>query len=296
MKTVTLILLCFWTSISLAQITTGSVKKRAEQKVENRANQKVDQAIDKGIDAIEGLFRKKKKSTGTEENQTSSTSEQNPSPRPSATKDIDFVASQNDFIGTVAMEYRFYKNDKEEKDSPMVIEMHLSKVATAMKMVNSKGPTSLFIMYLDQNKIIMVTDIESKGMAMEMKRPNLDKYDDIQANVEKTGNTRTIDGYSCQEYIITVDDQKTTAWTTKDITYDYNSFQKSMMAIAKMNPKSNNNFIGDIDGFPIEMISLSKNGKEKVVVTIKEFKEGSYDASLFDTSGLEIMKIPSFGN
>jgi len=51
-----------------------------------------------------------------------------------------------------------------------------------------------------------------------------------------------------------------------------------------------------MEGFPVEMISVSKNGKEKTIIKTKDFKEGTYDESLFDLSGYNIMKIPSFGN
>ena len=298
MKKSIFILFCFCSSICFSQLTPTSVKKRAEQKAENRANQKVDQTIDKGLDAIEGLFKKKKKKAPQTQNEnTSAPSVEYPARESNKTsRNEDFVPSQYEFIGTVVMEYRFYKNDKEEKHSPLVVEMHLSKVATAVKMLSDKNPTSVIIMHLDQNKMTMLTDIEKKGMAIEMKQPNLSKYEEMEVDVEKTGNTRNINDYQCQEFIITTDGHKTSTWTTKEISFDYSSFQNSMLALSKMNPQGKTNYYGDLEGFPIEMVSLSDNGKEKIVITTKEFTEGSYDASLFDTSGYDIMKMPSFGN
>jgi len=179
MKSLTILILCLVSHTSYSQINTGTVKKRAEQKVENRANQKVDQALDKGLDAIEGLFKKKKKTSEPKQESSSKTNAPSTTPTTSTNhtdNGENFVAVKNDFLGTVTMEYRFFKNEKEEKHSPLVIEMHLSPDATAMKMIYEKNPTSLFILHLDQNKITMVTDIENEGMAMEMKRPKLDKF------------------------------------------------------------------------------------------------------------------------
>jgi len=93
-----------------------------------------------------------------------------------------------------------------------------------------------------------------------------------------------------------MDQQTTTSWNTKDLDIDWDAFQESMMAMAQMNPKSKNNFYGDLEGYPIEMIVLSKNGKEKTVIKTTSLKQGTYDKSKFDVSKYNVMKIPSFGN
>jgi len=301
MKYIILLVFISCSTLSFAQLTPGEVKKKAERKVENRANQKVDQAIDKGLDALEGLFKKKSKKPEKESAKDYPTDQPKSSSsetKPTSKKKSDFVPSKNTFLGTVKMEYRFFKNDKEEKHSPMEIEMHNSEDATAMKIDHTDAPSSLMILHLDRDKISVITDHDGQKMAMEMNRPNLAKYDSKigEYDIQKTGNTKTIDGYRCAEYIITGDDQKTICWATKDLNVDWKAYSESMMAMSKMNKNSKNDYFGEMEGFPIEMTTTFKNGKEKVVIKTLEVKEGTYDASLFDLSGYNMMKIPSFGN
>lgn len=278
-------------------------ENRAKQKANRRVDNKIDGGIDKGLDAIEGIFKKKDKK------------EEPANPKPETTVTNDSEQSSNAmskmFGGDVDIQdsYSFDHNvklsiqtfDKNGKaGEALESRMYFSESEPNFGMdVQAQGAES-FIIY-DMQTYQMVTLIDNGGQKMGMAL-NLDPavfedknepVDNTKYSFVKTGNTKVISGYNCEEYKMESSesnpDYDHTYWLTNDIDANWmGTFSNAMSS----NKNMSKNFEVPKDypkGSMIQMISESRKNKEKSITTVKEYKKN--DRVTISTKGYQLMNM-----
>lgn len=289
MKSIILLIFLSFSFIGEAQIIPNPLKK-ATRKIEEKI-------IEMGVEEIEGVFEKEmiEKDSTEISSEGRMDNEQPPARNNSEQEDIPFVP--NSFIGSLHLTMTSFKNDKMEKNNPIEVELHLKKDKTGMVMAVPDNPKSLMIMDLKDNKIIMVQDMEGERKGMKMKRPNFNmtkKMTDQEVDIQKTGKTKVIDGYRCEEYILTTEDGVSHAWVTKDLKAHWSDLNSSFMGLSNAGKDQDQNQFKDVDGFPIESTYVSSNGKDKMVTRCTNIKPGVVNEGLFDMGKYSIQDLSKY--
>lgn len=254
--------------------------KKLQKKIENKIERKLEKKADeKAEQALDSVFvdrpSKRKKSKQKEKN-----------PKDNSTEMDDFnlgemmeavmnrkpveISDSYNFDITVTMEVATSGNN------PMVMKTSYGDGAHYIEMGNGMTIIS------DYKNEAMITLDEDKKTAQAMSLGLLKKFEnsEIEANttdlediqIKRTGKTKTISGYRCEQYIIKGTDFNTEGWFTKEINFDMLAHSKSMPEMFKTS-SSQAMMQGDI-GFPMEMTSTT-NKNEKVIMKVLEISEKS---------------------
>ncbi len=286
--TIAIILLNF--SIGFTQTTPENAPTPTE-KPDKSLEEELEEAANKGLESLEKLFNKKpKNSTDRPESKEKATSsEKEASERKSS------VPHKNYFVGSFNATLESYTKDKMDKFSPMLVEYHFGPEDMAMKMTSDGKPTSVMIIDINEESMIMVIDMEEKqAIKTDISRMMTKDWGMETYEARKTGNSKTIDGYSCEEYEITSDDGVTTTWVTKELGLDSKKMMENLFYFSKASKQSFAESLKKIDGFPIMTTTITKNGKSKLVMKYSDIKIGTYDTAIFNTAQYDIMEMPSF--
>lgn len=148
-----------------------------------------------------------------------------------------------------------------------------------------RSSTSIFD--IDNNQMISL--IESSGMkigiiiAFDPEESTVDESE--QAKFKKTGKTKLILGYTCDEYIS--DDKESISEIWLAIGEDL-GFRRAMNFMSGNSKGNDAAYPTDApSGFMMEMTSINKSNKEKVVMKVTEVNKGS--KSSVSTSGYQFM-------
>lgn len=132
-----------------------------------------------------------------------------------------------------------------------------------------------------------------KDAAMDLS--NADNGEAAEAPEPKaTGNKKTINGFSCEEYVIeSKDGAKTTLWITKDIP-NADQLLKELDALsAEMNPMKNATKAMDLPGFPVQTIIENTSLGGKTTVTVAGLSQDAVADSDFKApEGYKKMEMP----
>lgn len=203
----------------------------------------------------------------------------------------------NEFVGSFTMEMHTFKKGVEEKDSPMNVHFWSKEDMILMQPEVEKKGGEMKILTDLKNKyqytLMTDEDGERTGIRQPKKKITVENEDEKgeDMNVKKTDATRTIEGHLCHEYVGSNSDGKWTAWVADDIEAPFQQMIQNMSGVAgsKKEPAAE----VPEDAFPLESTWESADGKEKMVMYVKDLKVGSVDESVFDISGYEIMEMPS---
>lgn len=147
-----------------------------------------------------------------------------------------------------------------------------------------KGEKQFIVMDMEQEYMATFTESDGQKVAMSMPLPmnmlssmaskEMEKQEE-DFTFNKTGNTRTINGYHCTEYVVTTDDMIQHLWMTKDVDFKF-TFSEIFGQMMKNQQQRFENPLVD-EGYPIliEMIE-TKNKNRKSYMRTKEIKEGSF--------------------
>lgn len=297
--------------------TVERSKERAKQKTNNRIDNKIDNKIDEGLDAIEGIFKRKKKKKKDEdenentdnssENQSSETAEQN--------EGTDFlnkmlggggnidIKSSYSFNSNFTMHTEMYKKNG-KKDGDLFIRYYNATdpnyMAMEMLQATSEGKTEKIQskVIVDGSQQTMITIMEETGQAVAMKIPNVEDYEQAQeqekspeeamkdVKVTRTGRTKNILGYTCYETIMETEDMKAISWTTKQV--EISQF-KAFAGMFIQNKKDKNQLMAMPMEFTMEMESTDKKTGEKTKMTVTEINTNQN--STIDMSKYKVMDM-----
>lgn len=293
-------------------------KERAKNKTNNRIDNKVDQKIDEGLDAIEGLFKRKKKKK-QKDNDNKNEEEENANEETQNNTDAGAsnvlenlfggkaeVRPVYNFDGNFVMRMESYKkNGKKEGDSytryfnakePDIMALQMMKTEKNGAMGESMG-TSIFD--AKNQTVVSITDDNKQAFAMKM--PNLEDFNeakdqetkqkpDTDMKITRTGKTKKILGYTCYETIMENNEMKAISWTAKDVPL---SQFKAFAGLMAQNKNAQQKMYALPFEFLMEMESTDKKSGEKLKMTVVELNIDKQ--SSIQMSDYKLMEMPNLG-
>ena len=153
----------------------------------------------------------------------------------------------------------------------------------------SKKSSDTYVLIFDFNRNISITLFENDGQKMRMaygydyaamsQAVDMDdemvEGDDINASFKKTGNSKSIMGYDCDEYLVETDENITRYWVTKTPITGQASFwgQNNPFLTAKIKSQNPSLFENLPSGNMMEAHMESKKDKSVVEMKVTELKE-----------------------
>lgn len=202
------------------------------------------------------------------------------------------------FIGSFRMEVHTFKNNQEDKHSPVNMRIW-SRADMLLYELVIPGQTQQMRMLTDLRTNYAYTLIgngQGGGTAMKMKRPDLGSLVDDKKSekpqITVTKETRMIEGHYCTKMIATSKEGTWTAWVATGLRSAFLDMARAMDGQAA---QQNRFARTDVEGFPLEYEWVPASGDERVVCNIKELVVGKVDEKLFDLNGYQLIEMPSFG-
>lgn len=203
------------------------------------------------------------------------------------------------FDSEVVMEMKEYDGETQKNTSD--IKFYASKKHDNLGYimnVTTHGQSMAAKIIMDAGDNTMTTLIEQGGMKMGMQY-DMSKMGDAaaamtgsasgekgDAEMKKTGKTKTILGYKCYEYEVTNDKSYSTVWVAEDL--NMSSFFTAFSKMQGMGQK----FGGDMPtGFPMQINSWpnGKSAAQKYVMEVTAINKSK--ATSISTEGFNIMKL-----
>lgn len=302
--------------ISAQNNKVEEVKGRAERKAENRLDRRIDQGLDKGLDKLEGLFKrkKKKKNKNSGNGQADNNSSNNGNPNINLggmfgkQKEVD-LPNQYNFVADMTMEMKNYKKNPEKADVNKIKYLFPStdKEYFGFEMAETadkNAPTYTSI--LQPEEMIVFMPMEGKKyyyvMDFESIAENIDTDNDNQEEVpeiKKTGKTKKILGYLCEEYFFEDEDMTGNYWITSELSEMGDQMTGVFFAMGQQfqNKKKKKKLERKDWPFPqkgmvLQMINYDKKSKEtteSTAVEINPKKNSSFDPSPYQPMSIEAM-------
>jgi len=167
--------------------------------------------------------------------------------------------------------------------------------------INQEGVQSELVYDLEKGEMItlMQTGGQKMGTTMKIDKAMVDAYQNESTpeksempQFEKTGNTETISGYSCDEYIVSSTEAmkggSAVYWITDETDADWVRSMGNMSSMNKKMPDLYADAGYPADGSVIRMILTDEKG-EQVIMTVKEAEtNGKF---VINTGGYTFMNI-----
>jgi hypothetical protein len=174
------------------------------------------------------------------------------------------VQAEYSFSSNVYVQIQNYKKNGEKDGDASNVRYHFSNedyFGTEMIMTDKKGNTTESIGISEFKKSQMISLITSDGdktgtvMKVDLQKAAEKSKDTSDIKITKTGRSKKVLGYTCEEYIMTdKDGNKTEYWNTSELKYD----MSKMFA----GDRSGNQPKNYESGFMMEMTYLDKDGKK----------------------------------
>lgn len=276
---------------SIARSAMNQAKNSVENRAEKEVDKKVDEAVNKSIDkALES------DSTGEKENTLKAAGKQEDADSVRASKIMKSFGMSNDikhkelysFTAQITMISEI--TDAEgEKLAPVeyAVSFNENNSDANFQFSDQTGKSTTMI-YDQENKCMLMLSNAEGGKTGFATKIDVDANqsksgkteDEVDDCMKKTGNSKTISGYSCAEYRCETSDEITTAWVTKQFSSSNNKLFKNSGA-GKGSYKTNG-----LDGMVIQYETKSKKDKSAMVMTVKNINMNK--ASSFSTKGYQI--------
>jgi len=278
-------------------LTSFSVNAQFINKIKNAAERGVSRAIEKKVESeMEKIARRKldkmfKDVYGTDD----------PSSIP--TVDIEKMMSSiyNDIEVDESYEFEGYAileitgmDEKGKQNEPIFLTSYFSENSkiTGMKFTDSeKKEDGTYVLIYDFNRNAGITLLENEGEKMRMtfaydyasmsesvmadQAEGKENLEDV--SFKKTGNSKTILGYECEEYLIETEENITHYWVTKTSITGNTPFwsQNNPFLTARMKDQNPDMFNNLPTGNMMEAHVVSKVDKSKIDMITKELLENS---------------------
>jgi len=299
----------------LGNLLKDRIKQRAEQKAKQRVEQELNKKVDETVEeALDEVFKDRSKSGDEKVSNKEASSEKADMDSEEAAQRAAIEAmmgGEDDSIdtpfiplettGAMTMTMNNYTNGKLAKDNPITIRMTFDRNRVGMHMSQGGKPFSIMIHKLEEKKIVVINNIDGKPQAMEMSsklfmrgargKKAKDMVGDM--DIKKTGNRKTVQGYDCEEYIITSEDGVTTSWVTQDAPISSEDMQMMFAKGFNMGEMFEGQDWKDFTGLAIESTSVFNKGKDRTEMTISDIST-KIDNSIFDVSKYDVQKLPGF--
>lgn len=288
LKITSIVFLLISYSAAKAQGVLKKLENRVKDRTENRTERKVDQTVDKVLDRVFG----DKPDGGASEPEDEEIADDNAYENENVSSegiDLSDILSKRlgddcqakdayTFDGNVVMKY-VATEKKGKKTEEMSMRMHFTKDGSATAIVyleNTMGleaESSIVVVDMDDSLTVMNMTVsgQSINMCTDIRESMLSTAqnssgfsDDDAAAWTKTGKTKTILGYLCQEYIQEEQGNRTTAWVTEEI----DNFMIGAGPSTRSGPVSTMKLPDNVPmGYPLETTILSSDGNSVTIIT-----------------------------
>ncbi|MCI4668412.1 MAG: DUF4412 domain-containing protein [Bacteroidia bacterium] len=285
-----------------------SAENKAEEKVEEKTGEAVDKTIDKAFDklfkkveeAIEG-DKKDETTEGskTEKGSTGKESKDSDSKVTIKPSEPDPNVEPSSWIGSYRM--RTEETDKKGKMTegfPQTNTFYIEKykIAFENKADDRKEQATVIIDRQYRQMTTKMIDEDGTKQAITLPLPSMtveveDTDGDINEsrdNFKKTGRTKTIAGYKCEEYTYENDEVNSSIWLAPNMGADFREFF-SWVSI-KDNKKGGYTSYDEFypfSGAIMESTSLDKESGKETHMIVEDVSKGSVNPEIFSLDGYE---------
>lgn len=313
-KTVLILtLILFIGQVSNGQSFLDRMKQKANKKIEKRLEEKLDKAMDKQLDDIENSIDSLGAADGATETEDGIQSRLN-----NMMKGIGMsgepvpIDDSYAFTELVQMHIEsFDKSNKKTSEGDFITHLNPDAQSMAYEVVSGdigENQQGLFIIDTKNKAIILLNDTEGEktgivyGMggvfgdignqiAEEANDEEEDMPDNIFANpnVTKTGKTKTIAGYKCEQYTYNDEETESEFWITDELKTSSSDF---FSALFKTSVYTN----GMGWGYVMESASKYKNTGDATKMTVTKVDKNSHQnfkLSEYQITNLGTLNMPS---
>lgn len=311
--------------LEYAKKKTEKVKRQAAKKGEEKADVEIDKLIDKGFNKLDNLGNKQDSSStvvndqvqepdAVESQPTTNHHQSNSSSSEQARfnslmgalgVETEEVHYENEYVFHTKLRMKFTSfdasgNETSSGDFTTYMNNENSNFAYEAKEEETEKQ-SLFIYDLkNQCNIILGTDENEKsgmvlGINSEMseafQQASPEDYEDMEdmstynPNLKKTGKTKSINGYTCDQYVYKDSVSYSEIWITKEIDMNMNNATQSVL-------KTSTYMYGMPYGFMMAFDAKDLETNERSTMQVIEIEDNK--KTRFDLSGYNITNIGSF--
>ncbi|MGD9930315.1 MAG: DUF4412 domain-containing protein [Mangrovibacterium sp.] len=285
------------------------VQDKISNKVEERVDEKVDEEVDKSLDKV---------LEGDSANKPVSEEERQQERMGKFMKGLGMsgepvpVDNAYSFDSKIQMHIESYKgNGEKESDGDFITYVSPSMKNFAYEFVSGDIGTKgkgIFIMDLKNKAMIILSEEDGKKTGIvygfdisELNTADYDAYEDLNEEsieninlnpyLKKTGRTKTIEGYKCEEYKYDnpEEDTEATFWMSKEVNMATRDWMSSIFKSAAYSH-------GMPWGFIMESEAINKETKERNIMKVTDIDQNAnkkFDLSGYQITNLGSMKIPN---
>ncbi len=285
-----------------------TIQEKVEEKVEERTEQKVDEAIDKQLDKVEESIDKnssEEKTSPAEKGKEREARMQNMLKGIGMSGEPVPVADHYTFKNLIEMQIETYdKNGKKESQGSFITHLNPENRAMAYEAISGDiGQSGQGIFIIDAENGATIILNEEKGektgivygisaffssIGETIENENIAETPEAyltNPNVKKTGRTKKIAGYSCDEYRYNDETSESEIWITQDLKMNTQDFFSTLF--------KTNLYAGGIPwGYMMETTSIDKESGEKSFMQVTRVDSDS--DKRFNLSDYQITNLGSF--
>lgn len=134
-------------------------------------------------------------------------------------------------------------------------------MCTVVAGTDVEGVSNYSIIDLDQDAMFIFLNQGGQKfkMSSDLKLDDVEEsQDDTEYTITKTGKSKTVIGFLCEEYIIESDDLKINAWITNETDV---RFPEGFYSMESKSQRTNQQWATEVDGFALEMTMIDKSKK-----------------------------------
>lgn len=273
-----------WPVNSEAQVLRRTLGKLGERVVEKKIEKEVDKKIDEVADSIVYALDGEKPMTEEERQEAQKNRQRAGELMRGMMGGINQVDLPESYAFEISIEMELEDHKKNISQLTYFISENSPVIGYRMTTDDKKNSQEQFVV-MDMEEKYMATFIDSDGQKVAMSMPlpvdmiasmaaeEAEKQEEKDFTFEKTGNTKTINGYHCTEFVITTGDHIQHMWMTKDVDVKL-TFTEVFSQMMNSKQKIQNPMEGE--GYPMLIEIIEKKNNRKTYMRTKEIKEGSF--------------------
>jgi hypothetical protein len=294
---------------SKVNVATGRAAEKADEEVDKQINESVDKAIDNLLDNMAEDEQKTENSTEgnpDETNETSGTRKESSTSSSARSNNIlkslgiggpVNISESYNYKGFILMDIENWdQTGKKTSLSSYSTYYNESAQNFAMEFSDPSKGKSIIIFDADNKLMVILSDDgrEKSGIVTPLNydytadqeydnTKSDDGFDGYSPDYKKTGRTKMVSGYRCEEYYYQDDESESSLWVTKDLPADLYVRMFSLGTLASLA------HTGYGSGFTMEWDFRKKNSKERSVMIVKEVDKNRQ--TNIKTSGYNLINL-----
>ncbi len=287
------------------------VQEKVEEKVEERAEKKVDEAIDNQLDKIEESIESQEGETGGTETSREDRDLKRQARMQNLLKGIGMsgepvpVADSYSFNHLIQMHIESYDKDgKKESEGEFITHLDPQSKSMAYQMISGdigEPGQGMFIIDAENGATIILSEEngEKTGLVYGMgaffstigetyEEEALEETPEsylLNPNVSKTGRTKNIAGYKCEEYKYSDEESESEIWITTDLKMNTQDFFSTLFKTSLYSH-------GIPWGYMMEATTIDKETGEKSYMQVKRVDDNVN--TRFSMADYQVTNLGSF--